>query len=74
VTLENGVHAVIGAACAYEVFALTTRKVPTLSKICRHSKSFELLLLGTLVVHFHMERAERKLFDKVDKKGMYVPV
>lgn len=67
-TVENGIRTVIGTACAYEVFALTTRKVPTLSKICRHSKPFECLLFGTLFVHFHLER---RLIEKFDRKGLY---
>jgi hypothetical protein len=71
VTLENGVRMMVGAACAYEVFALTTRKVPTLSRMCRHSKSFELLLFGALIVHFHLER---QLIDRFGKKGKYAPI
>lgn len=54
--VENSVRTVIGTACAYEAFALSTRRTPTLSKMCRHSKSFELVLFGTLLLHFHVER------------------
>lgn len=70
-TVENKVRTAVGAACAYEVFALTTRKVPTLSKMCRHSKSFECLLFGTLALHFHLER---KLVERLNKKGTYAPI
>ena len=70
-TVNNGVRTIIGAACAYEVFALATRRTPTLSKMCRHSKYFECALLGTLVIHFHLER---QLTEKLLEKGMYVPI
>lgn len=61
--VENMVRTVIGAGCAYEVFALSTRKTPTLSRMCRHSKSFELLLLSALMVHFHLERRIIEKFE-----------
>lgn len=67
-TLENRIRTVIGTACAYEAFALTTRKAPTLSKMCRHSKSFECVLFGALLLHFHVER---KLVDHLNRKGLY---
>jgi hypothetical protein len=43
----------VGAACGYEVFALTTRRVPTISKICRCHRSVEAALLAALIIHFH---------------------
>lgn len=49
-------RAVVGTACAYEVLALTTRQVPTLSAMCRRHRWFEALLLGGLVSHFHYQR------------------
>lgn len=72
-TLENVVRAgrvVIGTGCAYEVFALATGK-PTLSKLCRHSKPFEAVFFGTLLVHFHLER---QLLEKFDRKGSYARI
>jgi hypothetical protein len=53
--MENMCRTMVGAACAYEVLALSTRKTPTLSALTKHSKVFEGLLLGTLLVHFHLE-------------------
>lgn len=46
----------VGAACGYEVFALATRKVPTLSACCRKHRFLEVVLIGGLLVHFHFER------------------
>jgi hypothetical protein len=50
---EMTVRTLIGAGCAYEVFALTTRRTPTLSKMCRNHRWFEAALLIVLVAHFH---------------------
>jgi hypothetical protein len=46
---------VVAGACAYEIFALTTRKAPTISVLCRRHHWFEALVLGALVVHLHSE-------------------
>lgn len=57
-TVDKGVHTLVGAGCAYEVFALSTRKVPTLSKFCRTHRWFEVTLLVALIVHFHREKEQ----------------
>jgi hypothetical protein len=44
---------IVAAGCAYEVFALVTKRVPTLSHICRTNRWVEGLLLACLVLHFH---------------------
>lgn len=44
---------VVGCICAYEVLALTTHKVPTISSLCRHHRVVEAALLGMLIAHLH---------------------
>lgn len=56
--LDAGFRTLVGAACSYEVFALTTRKVPTISMWCRKHRSLEAVILIGLVVHFHDELKE----------------
>lgn len=54
------VRVVIGFACAYESFALATKRAPTLSHLCRTHRWIEGLLLAWLVLHFHyLRRAVR---------------
>lgn len=53
---ENGLRTAVGVGCAYEAFALATRRVPTFSQMCGHSKQFEAVFLGTLIAHIHLER------------------
>jgi hypothetical protein len=56
--MEGPLRPVVAAACAYEVYALASRRVPTLSRLCRRHRAFEALLFLVLVVHFHLrERA-----------------
>ena len=52
----DGVEAVVAAGCAYEVVALVTRRVPTLTSICREHRWAEGLLLTWLVFHLHYYR------------------
>ena len=54
--VQRYVRVAVGAGCAYEAFALTTRKVPTLSKMCRHSRGFEVFFFAALLTHIHLER------------------
>lgn len=51
-------HAVVGSACAYEILALSTGKVPTLSQVCRKFRAFEILMLGVLLAHLHIAEKE----------------
>lgn len=55
---ERVLKTVVGGACAYEVYALVSGRVPTLSKLCRRHRAFEAFLLGTLVIHFHRQEKE----------------
>jgi hypothetical protein len=47
------IRMVVAAGCAYEVFALVTQRVPTLSHVCRTNRWVEGLVLSCLVLHFH---------------------
>jgi len=42
---------VVAAICGYEVFAIATRRVPTVSRICRHPLAAG-IVIGGLVYHF----------------------
>lgn len=68
---EKSVRAAIAAACAYEIYALMTRRVPTVSRLCRRHRSLEAALLIATVVHFHWEEEIcRRLgvpFEKYDR-------
>jgi hypothetical protein len=56
--LDKGLRTVVGTACAYEVFALATGKVPTISAFCRRHRSVEAVILLGLLAHFHYELKE----------------
>lgn len=43
----------VGFICAYEMFAIVSHRVPTISSLCRHHRSVEAALLGVLIVHLH---------------------
>jgi hypothetical protein len=45
-------HLVIGL-CTYEMTALITKKLPTISKICRKHRWVEAAFLAWLIVHLH---------------------
>jgi hypothetical protein len=46
-------RAAVAAGCAYEVFALASGRVPTISRLCRRHRSVEVLVLGVLIIHLH---------------------
>lgn len=48
-------RAAVAAVCTYEVMALATRRMPTVSRICRQHRWVEGVILAGLVVHFHLE-------------------
>lgn len=49
----HGLHATVGAACAYEVAALASRgRLPTLSELQRRHDALAWLILGVLAYHF----------------------
>lgn len=43
----------VTALCVYEALALTTRRVPPLSALCRRNRWVEALLLAVLLAHLH---------------------
>jgi hypothetical protein len=51
--MEGPLRPVVAAACAYEVYALASRRVPTISRLCRRHRALEVLLLAALIIHFH---------------------
>ena len=46
-------RAAVALACAYEVFALTSGRAPTISRLCRRHRSVEVVVLGVLIIHLH---------------------
>lgn len=54
--VEKAGRMLVGLGCSYEVFALTTRRVPTLSQYCRRHRWFEAALFGSLLIHFHIRK------------------
>ena len=53
--INTGWRMIVGATCTYEVFALATGKVPTISAWCRKHRSLEAVILLGLITHFHYE-------------------
>jgi hypothetical protein len=51
-------QAAISTACAYEIAAIITKKVPTISYLCRKHRWAEVLLLSWLMVHLHRRRED----------------
>lgn len=49
----RALRVVVGAACAYEVAALTTGQVPTISRLANRHPAFGALVVGALAWHFH---------------------
>lgn len=43
----------IGAACCYELAALATGRVPTISSLCRRHRAAEAVLIAALLTHLH---------------------
>lgn len=46
--------AVVGL-CAYEVAAITTGRLPTVTALCRRFRWMEAALIGLLLTHLHAE-------------------
>jgi hypothetical protein len=44
--------AVVGL-CVYETVAITSRRIPTVSKLCRSHRAVEAVLLAILLAHLH---------------------
>lgn len=52
-TKRQSVQSAISALCAYEIVAIGTGKVPTISALCRKHRALEALFFAWLVVHLH---------------------
>lgn len=46
---ERCLRAALAGLCAYEVFALASGRVPTISRLCRRHRMLEAVLLGALI-------------------------
>lgn len=53
---RTAVQGAITAACAYEIIAIGTGRVPTISSLCRRHRTLEALFLAWLLVHLHREQ------------------
>lgn len=51
----TGSQAAISAACAYEITAIATGKMPTITSICRRYRAAEIAFFLWLVVHLHRD-------------------
>lgn len=54
---ERCVSAAFGALCAYEAAAVTTRRTPTVSSLCRRCRWVEAGLAVVLLLHLHPRTA-----------------
>lgn len=48
----------VAALCAYEITAITTGRLPTVSALCRRRRAVEAALLVILLAHLHREAGE----------------
>ena len=52
-------QAVIGFACAYEMTAILSKKVPTITMLCRQHRWLEASFLSWLIIHLHRDQETR---------------
>lgn len=45
--------------CTYEAAAVTSRRLPTLSQLCRRRRWVEAALLAVLLAHLHVQAGDR---------------
>lgn len=57
-TEPRWLRVLVAGACGYEICALVTGKVPTISSVCRKHHWCEILLISALVIHFRLRRLE----------------
>lgn len=58
VAIEHALYYPVGIVCAYEAFAIFTRKVPTISSICWDHNIFTPIILGGLAAHLVLHKIE----------------
>lgn len=51
----------VGFVCAYEAFAIFTRRVPTISEMCWRNNVFTPIILGGLAAHLVLHKIEAVL-------------
>jgi hypothetical protein len=54
--LEKALRGGVSACCAYEIVALTTRKVPTISDLCRRHRMVQVAMTVAWLAHVHLEK------------------
>ncbi len=57
-TIERSLRYPVAIVCAYEAFAIFTRKVPTISSICWDHNVFTPIILGGLAAHLIIRHVE----------------
>lgn len=57
-TAEGAFKIAVAAGCSYEVFALGTRRTPTISRICRRHRWLECAMLTAFLIHLHRASTE----------------
>lgn len=62
---EIALRAGVTACCAYEIFALSTRRLPTISTVCRRHLWLEAGMTAAWLAHVHVEkyRQEKLLME-----------
>jgi hypothetical protein len=56
--LSPAARTAVVALCAYEAVAVTSRRVPTVSMLCRRHRWAEAVLLAILLAHLHARIAD----------------
>lgn len=58
---DTVLRAMVAAACAYEVVAITTRRIPTISRIAHRYPATGVIVLAALARHFQPRILEETL-------------
>jgi hypothetical protein len=53
---EIALRAGVSACCAYEIFAISTRRIPTISHVCRKHRWIEAGMTVAWLTHIHLEK------------------
>ena len=56
--------AIAGGLCAWELAALATGRIPTLTKICAKHKILGPVLVGALTIHLYRQGDKRQCLPK----------
>lgn len=49
--------AVVCTCCTYEVAAILSQRVPTISQMCKQHRWAEVVIVGWLLIHLHRKEA-----------------